>query len=124
MSKILLVDDNEENQDMLSRRLQRRGYEVILAQDGVQAVALARSEMPDMILMDMNMPLMDGWEATRLLRSEAQTQALAIIALTAHAMAGDRTKALEAGCDDYHSKPVDLPKLLAQIEQLLKKPKG
>jgi CheY-like chemotaxis protein len=124
MPKILLVDDNEENQDMLSRRLQRRGYEMILAQDGVQAVALARSEMPDLILMDMNMPLMDGWEATKLLRSEPATQSLAIIALTAHAMTGDRTKALEAGCDDYHSKPVDLPRLLAQIETLLKKPKA
>ncbi len=121
MPKILLVEDNEENMDMLSRRLVRRGYTVLGAGDGQQAVDLARSQLPDLILMDINMPLLDGWEATRQIRAMPETRGLPIIALTAHAMSGDRTKALAAGCDDYHTKPVELPRLLEQIEALLKR---
>jgi CheY-like chemotaxis protein len=121
MPKILLVEDNEENRDALSRRLKRRGYEVILACDGQQGVDLARSEAPDLVLMDLNLPTLDGWEATRQLRALPETRVLPVIALTAHAIAGDREKALEAGCSDYHTKPVELPRLLEQIEALLKK---
>jgi CheY-like chemotaxis protein len=119
MPKILIVEDNEENRDALSRRLQRRGFEIVMAADGKIGVAMAQSEKPDLVLMDMNMPELDGWEATRQIRAAAETQNLPVIALTAHAMAGDRDRALEAGCADYHTKPVDFPKLLAQIEALL-----
>ena len=119
MPKILLAEDIEENWDILSRRLKRRGYEVILAPDGRKAVSLALSERPDLILMDMNMPEMDGWEATREIRLDPRMGSVPIIAVTAHGMVGDREKALEAGCDDHHTKPVDLPKLLVQIEAML-----
>jgi two-component system, cell cycle response regulator DivK len=114
--KILLVEDNEMNRDMLSRRLQRRGYEVDLAVDGEQGVAMAQAAAPDLILMDMSLPVIDGWEATRRLKEDPATQHIPIIALTAHAMSGDREKALAAGCDDYDTKPTDLPRLLAKIE--------
>ena len=119
MAKILLVEDNEMNRDMLSRRLQRRGYEVVIAIDGGEGVARAQSETPDLILMDMSLPVLDGWEATRQLKTEPETQAIPIIALTAHAMSGDREKALEAGCDDYDTKPIELPRLLEKINTLL-----
>jgi len=119
MPKILIVEDNEENRDSLSRRLQRRGFAVIIAEDGKAGVAMAQSEKPDLILMDMNMPELDGWEATRQLKAAAETKDLPVIALTAHAMSGDRDRALEVGCADYHTKPVEFPKLLAQIEDLL-----
>ena len=119
MQRILLVEDNEMNRDMLSRRLQRKGYEVILAADGPTGVELAKTGAPDLILMDMSLPLLDGWEATRLLKADLATWAIPVIALTAHAMSGDRDKALEAGCDDYDTKPVDLPRLLGKIEALL-----
>jgi two-component system, cell cycle response regulator DivK len=121
MPKILLVEDNEMNRDMLSRRLQRRGYEVLIAVDGQQGVALAQTEAPDLILMDMSLPVMDGWEATRQLKAASETMPIPVIALTAHAMSGDREKAMEAGCDDYDAKPIDLPRLLAKIEALLGK---
>jgi CheY-like chemotaxis protein len=121
MPKILLVEDNEMNRDMLSRRLQRKGYEVILAVDGEQGVQASRAESPDLVLMDMSLPILDGWEATRRLRAEEATRALPIIALTAHAMPGDEQKALEAGCDDYDTKPIDLPRLLGKIEALLQR---
>ena len=124
MAKILIVEDNVENWDMLSRRLQRRGYEVVIAGDGQQALEMARSEAPDLILMDMNLPVMDGWEATRRLKADPQTRALPVIAVTAHGMAGDREKVLEVGCDEHHTKPVELTKLLAQIETALKKAAG
>lgn len=119
MSKILLVEDNEMNRDMLSRRLLRRGYEVVIALDGESGLALAESEAPNLILMDMSLPLLDGWEATRRLKADAITQHIPIIALTAHAMSSDRDKALEAGCDDYDTKPIELPRLLEKIEALL-----
>jgi two-component system cell cycle response regulator DivK len=119
MPKILIVEDNPENRDALSRRLERRGFEVILAVDGKIGVAMARSEKPDLILMDLNMPELDGWEATRQIKAAEESRAIPVIALTAHAMSGDRERALEAGCADYHTKPVELPKLLAQIEALL-----
>ncbi len=119
MSKILLVEDNEMNRDMLSRRLARKGYEVVLAVDGPSGVAMAQSESPDLVLMDMSLPTLDGWEATRRLKADASTQHIPVIALTAHAMSGDREKALEAGCDDYDTKPVELPRLLGKIEALL-----
>jgi len=119
MAKILLVEDNEMNRDMLSRRLERRGYEVVVAVDGEEGVDKAASESPDLILMDMSLPKIDGWEATRLIREDETRRGLPIIALTAHAMAGDREKALEAGCDDYDTKPVELPRLLEKIESLL-----
>ncbi len=121
MAKILLVEDNEMNRDMLSRRLQRKGYEVVLAIDGEKGVAAALAEAPDLILMDMSLPILDGWEATRRLRAEPRTRDLPVIALTAHAMAGDEQKALAAGCDDYDTKPVELPRLLGKIEALLKR---
>jgi two-component system cell cycle response regulator DivK len=119
MSKILLVEDNEMNRDMLSRRLQRKGYEVAMAVDGRQGVEMARQGGYDLILMDMSLPEIDGWEATRQLRAAPETVAVPIIGLTAHAMAGDREKALEAGCNDYDTKPVELPRLLSKIEALL-----
>jgi CheY-like chemotaxis protein len=119
MAKILLVEDNEMNRDMLSRRLERRGYQVVVAEDGAAGVSLARSETPDLILMDMSLPVMDGWEATRQIKATPETRAIPVIALTAHAMAGDEEKALAAGCNDYETKPVDLPKLLAKIDALL-----
>jgi len=121
MPKILLVEDNEMNRDMLSRRLERRDYQVIIAVDGQEGVALARSHVPDLILMDMSLPVLDGWEATRQLKAALQTRAIPIIALTAHAMSGDREKALEAGCDDYDSKPVEFARLLGKIQALLHK---
>jgi two-component system, cell cycle response regulator DivK len=121
MAKILVVEDDEENWDMISRRLQRRGYRVVRAADGQEAVEMAARERPDLILMDVGLPVMDGLEATRRIRARAQTQTIPIIALTAHAMSGDRDRALQAGCDDYHAKPVELPRLLAQMEALLAK---
>ena len=119
MSKILLVEDNEMNRDMLSRRLIRRGYEVVLAVDGESGLALAESAAPNLILMDMSLPILDGWETTRRLKASAVTQHIPIIALTAHAMSSDRDKALEAGCNDYDTKPIELPRLLEKIEGLL-----
>ena len=119
MTKILLVEDNEMNRDMLSRRLERRGYEVVIAVDGQQGVDLAQSSHPDLILMDMSLPIIDGWEATRQLKAKEGIKGTPIIALTAHAMSGDREKALEAGCDDYDTKPIELPRLLGKIEALL-----
>ena len=119
MPKILLVEDNEDNRDMLSRRLIRKGYDVSLANDGGAGVAQALSEAPDLILMDMSLPVLDGWEATRRVKENPATRAIPIIALTAHAMADDREKAIAAGCDDYDTKPIDLPRLLEKIESLL-----
>ncbi len=119
MPRILLAEDNEDNRDALSRRLQRRGFTVTFAGTGAEAIARAEAERPDLILMDMNMPVLDGWEATRRLKAAEATRAIPVIALTAHAMSGDREKALGAGCADYHTKPVDLPRLLAQIEAIL-----
>ena len=119
MPKILLVEDNELNRDMLSRRLERRGYQVIIAVDGAQGLAMAQSEAPDLILMDMSLPVLDGWEAARRLKVASETRAIPIIALTAHAMLGDREKAIEAGCDDFDTKPIELPQLLEKIEALL-----
>lgn len=119
MAKILLVEDNEMNRDMLSRRLQRKGYDVAMAVDGRQGVEMARAGGFDLILMDMSLPEIDGWEATRQLRAVPETRAVPIIGLTAHAMAGDREKALEAGCNDYDTKPVELPRLLSKIEALI-----
>jgi two-component system, cell cycle response regulator DivK len=119
MPKILLVEDNEMNRDMLSRRLQKRGYEVSMAMDGRQGVEMGRAGDFDLILMDMSLPEIDGWEATRQLRALPETRTVPIIGLTAHAMSGDREKALEAGCNDYDTKPVELPRLLAKIETLL-----
>ncbi|NWJ47335.1 MAG: response regulator [Chloroflexi bacterium] len=123
MVKILLVEDNEMNRDMLSRRLERKGYEVIHAVDGGQGLTVAGVEQPDLILMDMSLPVLDGWEATRRLKSNPATRKIPVIALTAHAMSGDREKALEAGCDDYDTKPIELPRLLDKMRLLLgKKP--
>jgi two-component system, cell cycle response regulator DivK len=119
MPKILLVEDNEMNRDMLSRRLQRKGYQVMVALDGQRGLEMAQNEAPDLILMDMGMPVLDGWDATRLLKADAATRHVPVIALTAHAMSSDREKALEAGCDDYETKPIELPRLLAKIEALL-----
>ena len=119
MVKILLVEDNEMNRDMLSRRLARRGYTVVLALDGEQGVSLARSEKPDLILMDMSLPVMDGWEATRQLKSTLETRGIPIIALTAHAMPSDELKAREAGCDDFDTKPIELERLMEKIMALL-----
>ncbi len=121
MPKILLVEDNEMNRDMLSRRLEKRGYTLIIAVDGGQGVALAKSELPDLILMDMSLPVLDGWEATQQIKADATTKGIPVIALTAHAMESDRQKALEAGCDDFDTKPVELARLLTKIEELLKK---
>ena len=119
MPKVLLVEDNEMNRDMLSRRLIRRGFEVLLAVDGEQGVATAQKELPDIILMDMSLPVLDGWEATRRIKSGDATRAIPVIALTAHAMAGDRDKAMEAGCDDYDTKPIELARLLEKIGRLI-----
>ena len=119
MARILLVEDNEMNRDMLSRRLARRGFEVLLAEDGEQAIAVACREPLDLILMDLSLPVLDGWEATRRLKRAEATAAIPVLALTAHAMSTDRDRALEAGCDDYDTKPVDMPRLLGKIERLL-----
>ena len=122
MPKILLIEDNDLNRDMLSRRLERRGYQVVIAADGRQGEAQVRSEKPDLILMDMSLPVMDGWELARKLKDDQGTRSIPILALTAHVMAGDRERALEAGCDDYDTKPIELPRLLSKIEALLPKP--
>ncbi len=119
MTKILLVEDNEMNRDMLSRRLTRKGFEVLVAVDGQEGVTLAGTETPDLILLDMSLPVLDGWAAARELKAHDRTRDIPIIALTAHAMAGDREKALDAGCDEYDTKPVELPRLLEKIETLL-----
>jgi len=124
MPKILLVEDNELNRDMLSRRLERRGFQVLIAVDGAQGVAMAQSEVPDLVLMDMSLPVVDGWEATRRLKAAPETRAVPIIALTSHAMVGDREKAIEAGCDDYDTKPIELPRLLEKIDRLIGKEKS
>ena len=119
MAKILLVEDNEMNRDMLSRRLERKGFQVITAVDGQQGVDMATSEGPDLILMDMDLPIIDGWEATRRVKAGESTRAIPVIALTAHAMVGDRDEAMAAGCDDYDTKPINFPRLLDKIETLL-----
>ncbi|MEO8194907.1 MAG: response regulator [Gemmatimonadales bacterium] len=119
MPRILLIEDNELNRDMLSRRLQRKGYEVLIAVDGQRGVAMAQSEVPDLILMDMSLPVIDGWEATRRLKAAGETKHIPVIALTAHAMSTDRDKAMEAGCDDYDTKPIELPRLLGKMEALI-----
>jgi CheY-like chemotaxis protein len=119
VAKILIVEDNEMNRDMLSRRLIRRGYQIVMAVDGAEGIATAKAENPDLVLMDMSLPIVDGWEATRRLKAEPLTRAIPVIGLTAHAMAGDREKAIAAGCDDYDTKPVELPRLLQKIETLL-----
>jgi len=121
MAKILIVEDNEMNRDMLSRRLERKGYTVVMAVDGGEGVEKAESETPDIILMDMSLPVVDGWEATRRVKANPATKHVPVIALTAHAMAGDRDKTIEAGCNDYDTKPIDLPRLLGKIEALLEK---
>ena len=119
MAKLLLVEDSEESRDGLARHLKRKGYEILIAQDGRQGVDVARAESPDLILMDMSLPVLDGWEATRQLKAAPETSGIPVIALTAHAMAGDRERALEVGCDDYDSKPVEFGRLLAKIQFLL-----
>jgi CheY-like chemotaxis protein len=124
MTKVLLVEDNEMNRDMLSRRLIRRGFQVVFAMDGQQGVDLARSERPDIILMDMSLPVIDGWEATRRVKADDATRSVPVIGLTAHAMSGDREKAIEAGCDDYDTKPVELDRLIGKIERLVGAAKG
>lgn len=116
MAKILIVEDNEMNRDMLSRRLERKGYQIVMAVDGGQGVSMARTEAPDLILMDMSLPVLDGWEATRQLKADPATNPIPIIGLTAHAMAGDREKCMEAGCNDYDTKPIELPRLLEKIQ--------
>jgi two-component system, cell cycle response regulator DivK len=124
MVKILYVEDNEDNLYMLSNRLTRRGYEVVLARDGAEGIAMAGSEVPALIIMDLSLPVIDGWEATRRLKAEALTRNIPVIALSAHAMAGDREKAIAAGCDDYDTKPVELPRLLEKIAALLARPRS
>lgn len=119
MTTILIVEDNEMNRDMLSRRLIRHGYEVLIAVDGEMGIDMTRLKMPDLILMDMSLPVMDGWEATRLLKADRELRHIPVIALTAHAMANDREKALDAGCDDYDTKPIELPRLLEKMKTLL-----
>jgi two-component system cell cycle response regulator DivK len=121
MPKVLLVEDSEESRDGLARHLRRKGYETLIAVDGGQGVDVARAEAPDLILMDMSLPVLDGWEATRKLKAASETRGIPVIALTAHAMAGDREKALEAGCDDYDTKPVEFARLLAKIQSLLER---
>ena len=120
MAKILIVEDNEMNRDMLSRRLVRRGYQIVMAVDGEEGIAMAKAESPDLVLMDMSLPVIDGWEAARRLKAEPSTRAIPVIGLTAHAMSGDREKVIAAGCDDYDTKPVELPRLLQKIEALLR----
>ena len=124
MAKILLVDDSEPNRDMLARRLARRGHLVIEAGDGQRAVEMARAESPDLVLMDLNLPVLDGWSATRQIKASPEAAAVPVIALTAHAMSGDRHKAMAAGCDDYDTKPIDFPRLLGKIDALLKGPEA
>ena len=124
MARLLLVEDNEMNRDMLSRRLKRRGHEILIALDGQEGIELARAEKPDLILMDMSLPVMDGWTATRKLKEDAATGHIPILGLSAHAMSGDQDKALEAGCDDYDTKPVDLDRLLKKIDSLLNRNPG
>jgi CheY-like chemotaxis protein len=124
MKKILLVEDNEMNRDMLSRRLIRHGFEVVMAVDGEQGIAMAQSERPDLILMDMSLPVIDGWEATRRVRANEATASIPVIALTAHAMSGDREKAIAAGCNDYDTKPIEIPRLLEKINALLARGSG
>lgn len=119
MPKILLVEDNELNRDMLSRRLERRGFQIVIATDGAQGIEMASTEKPDLILMDMSLPVIDGWEATRRLKASDTTRHIPVIAITSHAMAEDRRRALEAGCDDYDTKPVELPRLLGKIAAFL-----
>ena len=119
MARIRLVEDNDMNRDMLSRRLQRKGHEVLLAADGMQAILMAESEAPDLILLDMSLPVIDGWEATRQIKAAPETQSIPVIALTAHAMTDDRDKALAAGCDDFDTKPVELSRLLSKMQALL-----
>ena len=119
MARILLIEDNEMNRDMLSRRLTRRGYDLLLAADGEEGRQIAEKQQPDLILMDMSLPVIDGWEVTRQLKAAPKTKLIPVIALTAHAMAGDREKALDAGCDDYDTKPVELPRLIGKIQTLL-----
>ena len=118
MAKILIVEDNEMNRDMLSRRLERRGYVVVMAVDGAEGVAMSEVELPDIVLMDMSLPILNGWEATRAIKADALTAHVPVIALTAHSMPGDREKAMESGCDDYDTKPVDLPRLLSKMAAL------
>jgi two-component system, cell cycle response regulator DivK len=124
MTKVLLVEDNEMNRDMLSRRLIRRGFQGVFAMDGQQGIDLARSELPDIILMDLSLPVIDGWEATRRVKADDATRSVPVIGLTAHAMSGDREKAIEAGCDDYDTKPVELDRLIGKIDRLLGTAKG
>ena len=124
MAKILLVEDNEMNRDMLERRLRRKGYDVILAVDGESGVEMAANDDPDLVLMDMSLPGIDGWEATRRIKAAAESAVIPVIALTAHAMGGDREKALEAGCDDYETKPVELDRLLEKMQRLLEQVGG
>ena len=124
MAKVLLIEDNEMNRDMLSRRLVRRGFQVVFAIDGQQGVDLARSERPDIILMDMSLPVIDGWEVTRRVKADDATRCVPVIGLTAHAMSGDRERAIEAGCDDYDTKPVELDRLIGKIERLLRTAKA
>ena len=122
MPTVLLVEDNEMNRDMLSRRLQRRGYEVLLAVDGQQGIDMSRRESPDILLLDMSLPVKDGWQVAREMKADDSLRRIPIIALTAHAMADDRLRAMEAGCDDYDTKPVDLPRLLSKMNALLAEP--
>jgi CheY-like chemotaxis protein len=119
MTKILLVEDNEMNRDMLSRRLTRNGYEVVVAQDGARGLEMVVSERPDLVLMDMSLPVLDGWDATQRLKADPATRAIPVIALTAHAMPADKEKAMAAGCDDYDTKPIELPRLLEKMQRLL-----
>ena len=123
MAKILVVEDNEMNRDMLTRRLQRRGYEVIIALDGAEGLAMAQSESPALVLMDISLPVLDGWEATRQLKMAPETKSIPVIALTAHAMSGDRERCIEAGCDDFDTKPVEIARLVGKIEALLQRSK-
>lgn len=122
MTTILIVEDNEMNRDMLSRRLQRKGYQILIAVDGAMGIEVTRARIPDLILMDMSLPVVDGWEATRQIKADKLLRHIPVIALTAHAMANDREKALDAGCDEYDTKPIDLPRLLGKIEALLAPP--
>jgi CheY-like chemotaxis protein len=124
LSKILLIEDNEMNRDMLTRRLQRRGYQVVIAVDGAQGLAMAQSESPALILMDISLPVLDGWEATRRLKMAPETKSIPVIALTAHAMSGDRERCIEAGCDDFDTKPVEIARLVGKIETLLNQSKA